>query len=332
MCTEEISEYRDENNNVEKSIDLNTFDSELGYYQQVIRPLLAPGHDCELIFWLKTTGMIPNVQVCKNSKNNENCNKTMAWFPSRNQDFYQWKCNNCLVKKSIRDGSMFCDVKCNFKNALRILLGWSKCNDFENIAAMLGIKNCVVSGLYNTSAQLAEEYIQKNITEFQIGGPGSIILFDIYPTGFGPTSRSFRPILCLAEVKTMPQKYWYQSLERNRPTQNKEKILKVIQQIVKPGSVLVVPSESQLCSYADFLPLKNLYPTIVTVGCLKRHNTPQTTCEENLEIIWKQASNVCAQAQLYNNNNVQQYLTSQMWHQRFGNEAFERLLHQFSIY
>lgn len=100
--------------------------------------MLTPGHETELVYWLKSFGLIPNIQICNNAKINQDCNKIMEWIPVKTIDYYQWKCRNCADKKSIRENSVFQDIKCNFKNAIRILLGWCKGYDAETMANILG--------------------------------------------------------------------------------------------------------------------------------------------------------------------------------------------------
>lgn len=115
--------------------DYNLF-SEPGYFQQVIRPMLSPGRENELVFWLKEIGLIKNIQKCKNA-GVDNC-FMMSWKNTRGNDMYQWKCNGCLDKKSIRVDSVFNNVRCSFKDAIRIILGWCKGTDIDSMAAMLG--------------------------------------------------------------------------------------------------------------------------------------------------------------------------------------------------
>lgn len=72
----------------------------------------------------------------------------MSWVNYRAHDLYQWKCNNCSEKKSIREGSVFSDVKCNFNNVIRVLLGWCKSYDYESLAAILGKFVDCISEIY----------------------------------------------------------------------------------------------------------------------------------------------------------------------------------------
>lgn len=333
------SEFGDENNNDNKVSPLEEFDGEPGYYQQVIRPMFMAGHENELVYWLRSLGFIPNVQTCKNSKSDEICDKVMNWTPARTQDLYQWKCNECKCKRNIRDDSVFAEFKCTFKNVIRIWLGWTKGIDVESMAELLGVKKAVVNAIYLKTGLIAEKYIRSHIHDWQLGGHGSIVLVDTYPEGCGnkniETRPTIRPILCLTEVKSMPQKYWLEVMERivrnnyNHTEVVKSQILSSIQEIVLPGTILVVPLNSHLCSYNDLQQLNNLY-TIISIDGIARHNTETQNVFNNLETIWKNILPVCEEAQLLNHQLMQQYLMSQMWRNRFGHDSFECLLYQMS--
>lgn len=105
--------------------------------------MLAPGHEKELISWLKEIGLLPQSQKCKNADTNEFCNAPMRWTPARIVDSYQWKCLSCSQKRTIRDDSVFHNVRCKFKDAIRVMLGWCKENDEDMMANMLS--KCFVS-------------------------------------------------------------------------------------------------------------------------------------------------------------------------------------------
>lgn len=113
--------------------------SEPGYFEHVIRPMLKIGHEGELINWLKVMGLIPQYQKCKNADTNENCRKPLTWYSSRTVDKYQWKCLNCSRKYSIRENSVFNDVRCNIKDSLRLILGWCKGRDVDTMINVLGM-------------------------------------------------------------------------------------------------------------------------------------------------------------------------------------------------
>lgn len=137
-------------------------------------------------------------------------------------------------------------------------------------------------------------------------------------------------------MQDVPPNYWFEALDRfhrNSPEQVnavKEHILNVTQEIVLPGSILVTPSTSILCSYNDLESLKHLYPTIVSIDGLARHNTPEQEISKNLETIWRSALNICEEAQFFNFEEVPYFLTGYMWHSRFGNESFETLLNRLA--
>lgn len=100
--------------------------------------MLKPGHEGELVCWLKTIGLIPEYLKCKNAEMNENCKKPLSWYTSKSMDNYQWKCLNCQQTYSIRENSLFHDIKCNFKDAIRVFLGWCKEKDTETLMKILG--------------------------------------------------------------------------------------------------------------------------------------------------------------------------------------------------
>lgn len=112
--------------------------SEPGYYEDVIRPLLLPGHERELICFFQTMGMIPQYVKCKNADVDFKCKKPLSWLSSKSIDRYHWKCQNCKKQYSIRKNSIFHDVKCNFKDLLHIVLGWCKGKDIDTMIKILG--------------------------------------------------------------------------------------------------------------------------------------------------------------------------------------------------
>nr|CAH7758453.1 unnamed protein product [Callosobruchus chinensis] len=238
--------------------------------------MLTAGHENELVYWLKELGLIKNEFFCPKAQTGA-CMKMMSWTQARGNDMYQWKCSRCDEKRSIREDSIFLNVKCSFKNAIRILLAWSKGNDIDSMALMLGIKRPVVSMMYKKAGLVAQKYITYNTSEWSLGGPGKIVLVDSYPEMcLGSTEmREPKPILCIAEVKTFPQKYWFELLQPYRRTNQehlqvvRKHILSSVKRIVAPGSVLIVPSNSILCGHADFMDLKYLYPLIIGTGWCK---------------------------------------------------------------
>nr|CAH7742726.1 unnamed protein product [Callosobruchus chinensis] len=335
-CAVSSPEYRDGQDDLKGM--LGDFDSEPGYYKQVIKPMLTAGHENELVYWLKELGLIKNEFFCPKAQTGA-CMKMMSWTQARGNDMYQWKCSRCDEKRSIREDSIFLNVKCSFKNAIRILLAWSKGNDIDSMALMLGIKRQVVSMMYKKAGLVAQKYITYNTSEWSLGGPGKIVLVDSYPEMcLGSTEmREPKPILCIAEVKTFPQKYWFELLQPYRRTNQehlqvvRKHILSSVKRIVAPGSVLIVPSNSILCSHADFMDLKYLYPLIIGTDDLGRHDNEHRTISGILDTIWREAVNICEEAQRYGHELISQYIIGRMWRQRYGNNAFEMLVYQLGL-
>lgn len=99
-------------------------------------------------------GLIRQHVKCRNADVDYNCKKPLMWSSSRTIDHYQWKCLNCNEQYSIRKNSIFHDAKCNFKDVLRIVLGWCKGKDSETMMKILGM--------------FIEFYYQKLITIIEI--------------------------------------------------------------------------------------------------------------------------------------------------------------------
>lgn len=166
-----------------------------------------------------------------------------------------------------------------------------------------------------------------------------VVLVDTYPEGCSnycrPSRGNHRPIFCLTEIKDIPPKCWFEALDRfsgkneNQVKLIKEHNLKVIQEIVLPGSILVCRLNSTLCSYYDLQSLKHIY-TIISVEGLSRHDSYEQTIFDNLDTIWKFSFDVCEAAQSFPYEQVSNFLISQMWQSRFGDEAFEMLVNRLT--
>lgn len=61
----------------------------------------------------------------------------------------------------------------------------------------------------------------------------------------------------------------------------KEEALRVVRNMVKPGSILVADSNAKVCSYTDLLDLKE-YSMIVSIQDLMVHNRSDCSILENL--------------------------------------------------
>lgn len=104
--------------------------------------------------------------------------------------------------------------------------------------------------------------------------------------------------------------------------------LQIIQEIVNPGSILVTNLNTKICSYKTLQSLKHLYPVIVTVEGLKRHDSMNKLLD-NLETIWKPCLDICEEAQYFCScSRIQNFFINELWRQQFGNESLETLLNQ----
>ncbi|KAJ8980915.1 hypothetical protein NQ317_011556 [Molorchus minor] len=195
-------------------------------------------------------------------------------------------------------------AKCKFNNAIKISREWCKGSDIDSITHMLGISKTVVTGIYYKASDVAENFIRSNINEWQVGGPGAVVI-------------------------TFPQKYWLETLDvfdsdnREQIKFIKSHILQTVRTIVAPGSILVTPYNSILCSRKDFECLKSLYPTIVSIKDLTRHNNEKQNVFTNLASIWKTVLDVCEEAQFHNSFYIRQFVVGHMWRRRYGERAFE---------
>ncbi|KAK9877014.1 hypothetical protein WA026_016041 [Henosepilachna vigintioctopunctata] len=329
-------ECEDENNNKSSNISskltfLDDIRNELGFFHLAVRPLLAAGHESELVYFMQSMGLIQQFMNCNN------CEKSMKWGPSRTIDLYHWKCPKCNTKMSIRENSPFTEVKCSFKKILLILLSWCNSDDIDNTAEILDVKKTIIAGLYHLAGKTAEKYIKSNIAQWQIGGPGVIVLVDTFPEGCTSDTRfSNRPILCLAELKNKPPTLWFQALERNTRNQletrrlNQIKCLEVIQLIVHHESIVVARRNSTLCSYEDLKQIENKFKLVVSNEGLSRHDSQDQRLFDNLTVIWREALDVCMAAQYYHHSLVQSFLFGYMWRKRFKQESYHYLLNEIS--
>lgn len=200
-----------------------------------------------------------------------------------------------------------------------------------------GIKRAVVNSVYKKCAEVSNNYIKHNLIQWQIGGPNVIVIIDTYPEGCkkfksfeAEYNRNSLSILCLAEAKEIPPRYWFHILDKN--IKNKEEqeniALQTIYQIVKPGSILITNLDSKVCSYESLQCLKHIYPVIISTDGLQRHDNEYQKIFVNLETIWKPALNICDYAHGNIVSEVQNFLTHELWVQNFGSQSFEILLNQ----
>lgn len=106
--------------------------------------------------------------------------------------------------------------------------------------------------------------------------------------------------------------------------------LKIVQNIVLPGSVLVGNKQTTICSYDTLKSLQYMYNAIVSTEELLRHDNPLQSLCANLEVIWNPAAKLCEEAQYCRHSEVATFLAQYLFCQRFGKQTFEMLLNQLS--
>lgn len=221
-----------------------------------------------------------------------------------------------------------------------------------------GIRKPVVKTIYELAGKTSERYLRSHVSQFQLGGPGIVVIIDTYPDVYSNIiseqyTCTSRPILCIAEVKVIilvipkqinyeiflqnvPTNFWLESLDRydsSDPTDMdyiNDRALRIVQQVVAPGSVIVSNLNTTVCAYRHLLALKHYYPIIVTTDGVSRHDTPLQSLMGNLQVIWKPILDICEEAQGYSMGKVQQFLFQHVWRQRFGNTSFQILLNQLT--
>lgn len=108
-----------------------------------------------------------------------------------------------------------------------------------------------------------------------------------------------------------------------------EAALNTLKKMVIPGSILVCDINATYCSFAHLQLFKHLYPTIVSIDALARHNDHAQNILTNLETIWQPAMYLCEEAQIMSCQNTSAFLMQKLWQQKFGREGFEVLVNHF---
>lgn len=304
------------------------------FYSSLV-PLFRPGHESELVYFLKAMGLIMGYQYCNI------CGKSMKWGPSRNQDLFEWKCLQCNIKKSLRENSPLMKVKCNFKSILICLNLWCLGFDAGKIASHMGVQKHAVLSIFELAVQIATFYMINESPKWKIGGDNVIVLIDDYPGGWGDTLLTNNiPILCISEVKVnvLPPLIWFEALEKlpqkgsdeNKRNKNLQKCLSIIESLVHKNSIIVARDDSTICSFNDLLKLKQNFKQIISTRQLETHNTPEKKLDDILAEIWREASHVCKEVQVCDHLLVPSFLISYMWRKRLGTEAYQVLINQIA--
>lgn len=145
------------------------------------------------------------------------------------------------------------------------------------------------------------------------------------------------PLFITNYFQNIPTRFWFEALDRYSTKASteqmdciNEKALRIIQQIVLPGSIIVANLNSTICSFYHLQALQHYYPTIVSTDGVSRHDSALQSLVSNLGVIWRPAWIVCEEALCYTQDEVQQFLVRQLFRQRFGSESFQTLLNELS--
>ncbi|XP_034941779.1 uncharacterized protein [Chelonus insularis] len=322
-----------------------------GFFDVVVKPMFQHGHEGELCSWLKDTSLIRNVFSCPQPE----CEgKTLTWSGARIVDKYNWICPNCHKKQSIRDGSFFFGIKCDLKICLQLILAWCQNIPLDLAAINLNIKEHVVKKVYERCGQVAEFFVKSHPEEFQLGGPGVILLVDEFPGGImsdtipdnivttKKRNNNSHTILCITEASQLPPRMWLhviqalpEPMQKNKNDETTkhrcgmvEEALKEIVQQVLPGSYLVTNTRARCCNYESLQELKQY--GVFSIEYLQKFDGPDTNkLLNNLATIWQTGVAICEEIQESTRPMSQQIIATNLWKQRFGSvssTAFQYML------
>ncbi|KAK9732345.1 hypothetical protein QE152_g12964 [Popillia japonica] len=154
---------------------------------------------------------------------------------------------------------------CRAENAIKIFFGWSVGVNIKELSEYLDISEEVTKHIYLLSTLYAKRYIKSHIEEWRIGGPGIVVLLDVYPGGCNKfnyvTRQNQNCVLCIAEVKDIPPRFWFQILNQTDSNQRNREIFGAIFAIVRPGSILVIDLDSTAITEASYNNLRKNYKT-----------------------------------------------------------------------
>ncbi|KAK0095432.1 hypothetical protein PV326_008397 [Microctonus aethiopoides] len=325
-----------------------------GIFDVVVRPMFQQGHEGELCSWLKESCLIRTSLGCPQP----NCeNKTLAWSAARIVDKYNWSCPNCHKRQSIREGSFFFGLKGDLKNCLQIILAWCQNIPIEIVASCLEVKEHVVKKVYERCGQVTESYVKTHPEDFQIGGPGVVLIVDEYPGGLMATesttdvlitkkrNNNFHSILCIAEASLVPPRMWLHMMKSmpeplpkndNNNCEQKcgmvEEAMKEISQQVLPGSDLIANNCARCCNYESLQDLKQ-YRVYSVEQLQKLDKSYGNNLMSNLATIWQIGVAICEEIQESPHSVGQQIISSYLWRQRFGSvpsTAFQYMLNHIA--
>ncbi|XP_063972769.1 uncharacterized protein LOC135160294 isoform X2 [Diachasmimorpha longicaudata] len=318
---------------------LERFGDQGGFFDVVLKPMFQQGHEGELLSWLKETSLIRSSFNCPQPE----CQaRSMTWVGARLRDRYNWVCPNCSKKQTIREGCFFNGVKTDFKSALMLVLAWCQDVPYEIAAQHLEIKEHIVKKVYEKCGKVCEYYVDSHPDEFQVGGPGMVLIVDEFPGGYmvpegmdvtttKKRNNNSHTILCIAEANCIPPKMWLhmiQAMPEPLPKAAKEKkavqrcgmveeAIKVITKQVLPGSFLVANRRARCCNYESLQELKQY--GVFSVEYLQTFDgLGHQKLLGNLGTIWQNGVDICEEIQESTRSLAQSIISTHLWKQRFG--------------
>ncbi|KAL1494307.1 hypothetical protein ABEB36_009926 [Hypothenemus hampei] len=318
---------------------LRAFDSDTGglsnAYQNIFVPILNESME-NFTKWLFKIELLSSYVSCPNSLFKPDCMKNMEIVLAMGMnDSYQLRCRNCLQKESIRKFSVFEGLNCNLRSAIRILYGWVKGIDLDTMADMLGLDTHLIGKVYNRAAKLALACMRLCPGIGDVGGPNIVVLIDIYPNLLREQNclrKACKPIICVCEIESLPQKYWLEPLEEwdktnpNEVSRISKKIFNFICTVVQPGSILILPNESTIL-FSEYYPLLcEKYQSVKTMDDLQLISTEEASLADILTTIWKKPLEVCEEANFFNPYHVSQFLTKHLWSEFTEQDSFTMLI------
>ncbi|XP_011308880.1 uncharacterized protein [Fopius arisanus] len=318
---------------------LERFGDQGGFFDLVLKPMFQQGHEGELLSWLKETSLIRSSVSCSQP---ECQGRNMGFVAARLRDRYNWVCPSCSKKQTIREGCFFNGVKTDFKSALMLILAWCQDVPSDLAAQQLEIKEHIVKKVYEKCGKVCEYYIEAHPEEFQVGGPGMVLIVDEFPGGYmipegvdvvmnKKRNNNSNTVLCIAEANCIPPKMWLhviQAMPEPLPKTEKgktvmqrcgmvEEAIKVITKQVLPGSFLVANSRARCCNYESLQELKQY--SVFSVEYLQKFDNPDhQKLLSNLGTIWQNGAEICEEIQESTRSMGQSIISTHLWKQRMS--------------